>query len=51
MIEISNIKKAFNQGKPNEYWALNGIDLTLEAGLRLESSTIGQSGWMGMWGR
>ena len=32
MIEISNIKKAFNQGKPNEYWALNGIDLTLEAG-------------------
>lgn len=32
MIELSNIKKAFNQGKPNEYWALNGIDLTLEAG-------------------
>ena len=32
MIELSNIKKAFNQGKPNEYWALNGIDLALEAG-------------------
>ncbi len=32
MIELSNIKKAFNQGKPNEYWALNGIDLTVEAG-------------------
>ena len=32
MIELSNIKKAFNQGKPNEYWALNGIDLNLEAG-------------------
>ena len=32
MIELANIKKAFNQGKPNEYWALNGIDLTLEAG-------------------
>ncbi len=32
MIELSNIKKAFNQGKPNEYWALNGINLTLEAG-------------------
>lgn len=32
MIELSNIKKAFNQGRPNEYWALNGIDLTLEAG-------------------
>ena len=32
MIELANIKKAFNQGKPNEYWALNGIDLRLEAG-------------------
>jgi putative ABC transport system ATP-binding protein len=32
MIELSKIKKAFNQGQPNEYWALNGIDLTLEAG-------------------
>ena len=32
MIELSNIKKAFNQGKPNEYWALSGIDLNIEAG-------------------
>ncbi|MDP3537832.1 MAG: ABC transporter ATP-binding protein [Azonexus sp.] len=32
MIELSEIKKAFNQGRPNEYWALSGIDLTLEAG-------------------
>ena len=32
MIELSDIKKAFNQGKPNEYWALHGIDLALEAG-------------------
>ena len=32
MIELSQIKKAFNQGQPNEYWALNGIDLRLEAG-------------------
>ncbi|UCV05250.1 ABC transporter ATP-binding protein [Dechloromonas denitrificans] len=32
MIELSDIKKAFNQGRPNEYWALNGIDLTVEAG-------------------
>ena len=32
MIELSNIKKAFNQGQPNEYWALHGIDLALEAG-------------------
>ena len=32
MIELNNIKKAFNQGQPNEYWALNGIDLTLERG-------------------
>lgn len=32
MIELANIKKAFNQGRPNEYWALSGIDLRLEAG-------------------
>jgi len=32
MIELSNIKKAFNQSQPNEYWALHGIDLTVEAG-------------------
>ncbi len=32
MIELSNIKKAFNQNKPNEFWALHGIDLSIEAG-------------------
>ncbi|MDK9723596.1 MAG: ABC transporter ATP-binding protein [Sterolibacteriaceae bacterium MAG5] len=31
MIELTSIKKAFNEGKPNEYWALNGIDLAVEA--------------------
>lgn len=32
MIEISAVKKAFNQGRSNEYWALHGIDLAIEAG-------------------
>ncbi|WIM04809.1 MAG: ABC transporter ATP-binding protein [Candidatus Nitricoxidivorans perseverans] len=31
MIELAAIRKAFNQGKPNEYWALNGVDLSIEA--------------------
>ena len=31
MIELDDIHKAFNQGRPNEYWALSGIDLTLAA--------------------
>ncbi|MCA1971748.1 MAG: ABC transporter ATP-binding protein [Caenispirillum sp.] len=31
MIELKSIRKAFNQGRPNEFWALNGIDLTIEA--------------------
>jgi len=29
MLELSNIRKAFNQGKHNEYWALDGIDLAI----------------------
>jgi len=29
MLEIVGIKKAFNQGKHNEYWALSGIDLAI----------------------
>ena len=29
MIELSGIRKAFNQGRENEFWALNGIDLTV----------------------
>ena len=32
MIELINIKKAFNQKLPNEYWALHDISLTLETG-------------------
>lgn len=32
MIELDGIHKAFNQGRPNEYWALRGISLTVEAG-------------------
>ena len=31
MIELDDIHKAFNQGRPNEYWALNGIDLKVTA--------------------
>ena len=29
MIELSAIRKAFNQGRENEFWALNGIDLRI----------------------
>jgi putative ABC transport system ATP-binding protein len=31
MIELTAIRKAFNQGRDNEYWALDGIDLHIEA--------------------
>ncbi len=31
MIELDDIHKAFNQGRPNEYWALSGISLTVAA--------------------
>jgi putative ABC transport system ATP-binding protein len=31
MIELHAIRKAFNQGHDNEYWALDGIDLSIEA--------------------
>ena len=31
MIELHSIRKAFNQGHDNEYWALDGIDLHIEA--------------------
>ena len=31
MIELSDIRKGFNQGRHNEFWALNGIDLTVPA--------------------
>lgn len=29
MLELANIRKAFNQGRHNEYWALKGIDLEI----------------------
>ena len=32
MIELSSVRKAFNQGQPNEFWALHGIDLAIEPG-------------------
>lgn len=32
MIEIVDLHKAFNQGRPNEYWAIQGISLALERG-------------------
>lgn len=31
MLELVAIRKAFNQGKPNEFWALDGIDLDIPA--------------------
>ncbi len=31
MIELSAIRKAFNQGRENEFWALNGVDLRITA--------------------
>jgi putative ABC transport system ATP-binding protein len=31
MINLTNIRKAYNQGRTNEFWALNGIDLKIEA--------------------
>ncbi|MGE5514969.1 MAG: ABC transporter ATP-binding protein [Bacteroidota bacterium] len=32
MIHLSAVKKAFNQGRHNEFWALKGIDLHVPAG-------------------
>jgi putative ABC transport system ATP-binding protein len=32
MIHLSEVRKAFNQGKANEFWALKGIDLSIQAG-------------------
>jgi len=31
MIKLTNIRKAYNQGRDNEFWALNGIDLEIQA--------------------
>ncbi len=30
MIELHEVKKAFNQGRPNEFWAIRGVSLTIE---------------------
>ncbi|OGT03143.1 MAG: ABC transporter ATP-binding protein [Gallionellales bacterium RBG_16_57_15] len=30
MIKLTDIRKAYNQGRDNEFWALNGIDLKIE---------------------
>ncbi len=30
LIELHDIKKAFNQGRPNEFWAIQGISLQIE---------------------
>lgn len=32
MIGLSQVKKAYNQGRTNEFWALRGIDLHVEQG-------------------
>ena len=42
MIELDDIHKAFNQGQPNEYWALSGINLTVAA--RQVTALSGPSG-------
>ncbi|MDP2878439.1 MAG: ABC transporter ATP-binding protein [Sulfuricella sp.] len=31
MIKLTNIRKAYNQGRENEFWALDGINLEIEA--------------------
>ena len=42
MIELSGIRKAFNQGRDNEFYALNGIDLTIRE--RQVTALFGPSG-------
>ncbi|MDD3447583.1 MAG: ABC transporter ATP-binding protein [Gammaproteobacteria bacterium] len=31
MIELDDVKKAFNQGRPNEFWAIRGVSLRVDA--------------------
>ncbi|RCX33307.1 ABC transporter ATP-binding protein [Thioalbus denitrificans] len=31
MIELDDVKKAFNQGRPNEFWAIRGVSLKMDA--------------------
>ena len=42
MIELDDIHKAFNQGQPNEYWALSGI--SLKVATRQVTALSGPSG-------
>mgnify|MGYP006197632491 CR=1 FL=1 len=42
MIQLDDIHKAFNQGRPNEYWALSGINLKVAA--RQVTALSGPSG-------
>ncbi len=42
MIKLTNIRKAYNQGRDNEFWALNGIDLNIEP--RRVTALCGPSG-------
>ncbi|MEW8497007.1 MAG: ATP-binding cassette domain-containing protein [Candidatus Thiodiazotropha taylori] len=30
LIELTDVRKAFNQGKPNEFWAIQGITTQFE---------------------
>ncbi|MDH4233194.1 MAG: ATP-binding cassette domain-containing protein, partial [Nitrospirota bacterium] len=32
MIELTDIRKTFNMGRPNEFAAIDGVDLTIEKG-------------------
>jgi putative ABC transport system ATP-binding protein len=41
-IHLDAVKKVFHQGKPNEFWAIKGIDLTIEP--RLATVLKGPSG-------
>jgi putative ABC transport system ATP-binding protein len=31
VIELRDLRKAFNQGRPNEFWAIRGVSLSIEA--------------------
>ena len=41
-IQLSEVKKAFNQGRPNELWAVRGVDLTISP--HRVTALIGPSG-------
>jgi len=31
-LELTDVKKVFNQGRPNEFWAIHGVSLEIEPG-------------------